>query len=87
MGLYDTYASVQLKVGPRVCKDYVVGDSVPIADGVYVGWDGAVVVIGGQLAAVFSEVTDKWGNSISFGTMLGLEGWIDGNVDSESPAA
>lgn len=70
MGLYDVYSDVQLKVGPCVCETYEIGDKVPIADGVYVGYEGLVVVIGGYFVAVFEKLTTKWGFELTPGVLL-----------------
>lgn len=66
MGLYNTYgSSCQLKVGNDLqCKHFNVGDEVDIPDGVYIAFEGAVVILNGKLAAVFSSITDKWGSKL-----------------------
>ena len=38
---------------------YSIGDKVPISDGVYVGNEGAVVIVDHVLVAKFDELTDK----------------------------
>jgi len=60
MGMFDEYDGVQLKVGPRTCHCYNIGDSVPIKDGVYVGWTGFVVIIGGKLSQTFGHINTKY---------------------------
>jgi hypothetical protein len=66
MGVYDTYGrqAVQLKIGDPSLDHFKEGDEVNIADGVYLGYEGAVVIIDGKLAKVFSYVKDKWGGKI-----------------------
>ena len=66
MGIYDTYGKqgVQLKVGDPSLNYFKEGDEVDIADGVYLGYEGAVVIIDGKLAKVFNYVRDKWGGKI-----------------------
>lgn len=66
MGIYDTYGKrgVQLKLGDPCLNHFKEGDEVNIADGVYLGYEGAVVIIDGKLAKVFSYVKDKWGGKI-----------------------
>lgn len=65
MGMYDILGrrGVQLKV----CNDgmsmphYAVGDRVPLTDGIYVGYEGAVVIKNHIFIAEFGHLTDKWG--------------------------
>jgi hypothetical protein len=66
MGIYDTYGrrGVQLKVGDPSLNHFKEGDEVNIADGVYLGYEGAVVIIDGKLAKVFNYLKDKWGGKI-----------------------
>jgi len=66
MGIYDTYGrqAVQLKVGDPSLDHFKEGDEVNIADGVYLGYEGAVVIVNGKLAKVFSYLKDKWGGKI-----------------------
>lgn len=67
MGLYDCYGKqgIQLKVGPCKCKSYKLGDKVTgIPDGVYLGYEGVVVIKGRVFIAEFSELMDKWGGII-----------------------
>lgn len=68
MGLYNTYGTqqVQLKVGHDLSfQHYDIGDRADLADGVYVGYEGAAVVQDGKLIGVFDNVQDKWGCRIS----------------------
>ena len=53
-----------MKVGPCEMDRYRVGDGVPIADGVYVGHGGVVVVINNKFVAEFEHLTSKWGDKI-----------------------
>jgi len=61
MGVYDLYEGVQLKVGPCELKSFKVGDTVPILDGVYVGYEGIVVISGCIFVARFANLETKWG--------------------------
>uniref|UniRef100_A0A6H1ZAG5 Uncharacterized protein n=1 Tax=viral metagenome TaxID=1070528 RepID=A0A6H1ZAG5_9ZZZZ len=65
MGIYDTYEGIQLKVGSFGMDNYNLGDEVPIKDGIYVGHEGIVVVIGRKFMAKFNNLTSKWGDEIS----------------------
>lgn len=62
MGMYNTYGNVQLKVGDELTlSEFGVGDEVDIPDGVYVGYEGVVVIIDGKLAKVFPTLLNKYG--------------------------
>jgi len=81
MGMYDSFANkdnsvvCQLKVGPCLCHYHVEGDSVgrDFEDGVYVDYDGYVVIKDGFVVSVTKEAPDplpegllvmtKWGDS------------------------
>lgn len=47
---------------PTSCK---IGDKVPYPDGVYIGYEGTVVIFNGTYLAYFTHVTDKWGRPIN----------------------
>ncbi len=70
MGMYDMYGKTQLKVGESEMKWYRVGEETKIPDGVYLGWEGVVVVVGGRFVAEFPVVCDKWGNCVEVGRLL-----------------
>jgi hypothetical protein len=68
MGLYDTYGDdqeIQLKVGNPDMHHYKVGDIVEIPDGVYVGWEGVVIISGSKLVASSSKIFNKWGGELN----------------------
>lgn len=65
MGIYDTYGSTQLKVGDSALTYYKIGDSVDIEDGIYVGWDGFVVIKDGVFIAECETITSTHGDVIS----------------------
>ena len=78
MGIYDTYwskdgmYSVQLKVGPNLSlHNFDIGDKVDIEDGVYVSFEGVVVIVNNKLAAVFGHLHDKIGTPLK----LNYETW------------
>lgn len=64
MGIYNTYNGIQLKVGIVDMKYYKIGDKVDIPDGVYIGYEGVVVIEDGKLLETHEYLTDKWGNRI-----------------------
>lgn len=64
MGVYDCYGNCQLKIGPCELDVYDIGDKVPITDGIYLDYGGAVVIKDGIFVAEFKELTDKYGGSI-----------------------
>ena len=70
MGMYDEYAGVQLKIGPCTLYRFDIGEQACIPDGLYVGYEGIVVIQGGLLVAVHKNIFDKWGGVISTGNIL-----------------
>lgn len=71
MGMFDDYGTTQLKVGPCVMASYQVGDAVEIRDGLYLGWDGFVLIQDGKMAGEWAQVTDTHGNTLPARTLLG----------------
>jgi hypothetical protein len=71
MGIFDTYADVQLKAGEPWQNQYNIGDAVAIPDGVYIG-TGIVVIIDGKLAATFETACNNWGHPIDFAELESL---------------
>lgn len=59
-----TYGTVTLKVGPCDSRVFQIGDAVPIQDGVYVGWEGLVIVKDGKLTAEYPGVVSKFGDTM-----------------------
>ncbi len=74
MGTYDNFLSddekicVQLKIGECLLKDYKAGDEVNISNGIYMGYEGVVVIKDRKVVGVFGEgqVFDKWGGPFDF---------------------
>jgi len=64
MGIYDTYAGVQVKIGPCEMRCYEIGDDVPIKDGIYAGYEGFFVINKGRLISLHSQITTKFGEKI-----------------------
>jgi hypothetical protein len=63
MGVYNTYAGVQLKVESDCdLREYQIGDKVTLLDGIYVGNEGFAVIISGVLVSIFPMITTKWGD-------------------------
>lgn len=83
MGCYDSFAkniddskkqnTVQLKVGECLCRLFLVGDKVyDINDGLYIGYEGVVLIQNSTVAAVIleEEIKDKWGNNINLKELM-----------------
>lgn len=72
MGVYDMYGPqyIQLKVGPRLMQHYDVGDETFIPDGVYIAYEGIVVIICGRVAQTFDHALDKWGGLVNLEQVL-----------------
>jgi hypothetical protein len=68
MGVYDIFGELGIQM--KLCNDgmsmnfYKVGDKVPLDDGIYVGYGGAIVVKGGIFIAEFPHLINKWGGII-----------------------
>ena len=84
MGMFDTFDGADLKVGPRDMAIYKPGDAVPIEDGVYLAWEGIVVIHEGRLIRSFPSLLTKWGEEISAERALHI---IDSQLTSERIAA
>lgn len=66
MGVYDCFGKhrVQLKTGEPEMRQIDVGSDVQLKDGVYVGYEGVVVILDGCLLATFPFLRDKWGGIV-----------------------
>ena len=71
MGLYSTYGNIQLKVNHDMIS-YKIGEETDLEDGVYVGREGVVVIIGRKLTATFPTLINKYGNTIDLAEVLDL---------------
>jgi len=66
MGTYDTYGeNIQIKAGGCMMKDYEIGDICDLADGIYLEYGGAIVILDGKFVAEFSYIFDKWGGALN----------------------
>lgn len=67
MGVYNTYGdkiNAQMKVADNLgLTHFGIGDVVDIPDGVYVTYEGIIVIREGRIADEFSpdQIFDKWG--------------------------
>lgn len=65
MGCYDEYGEnhIQIKCGECLLRHFKIGDDAELPDGIYVGYEGCVVVYKGKFVAELplEEVRDKWG--------------------------
>ena len=71
MGMYDTFGNVQLKNGECLLREFKIGDKVEdIADGIYAGHEGFVVIFDGTFVAELplNSMKDKWGEAIEIDT-------------------
>lgn len=68
MGVYDTYGKreLQIKAGECCLRCFKVGDVCDLEDGVYVEYDGFIVVKDKVFIAEFriDQLFDKWGGII-----------------------
>ena len=70
MGVYDTVGNCQIKAGPCEMEYYEIGDDVPLEDGVYVSYEGVIVVVNGVFFTEFKGLKDKWGGRIDVADVL-----------------
>lgn len=64
MRVFNTYQSVPIGVGECDFTEHKIGDAVALADGVYAGDGGFVVVQDGKLLAVHDTIFDHTGKTI-----------------------
>lgn len=66
MGVFNTFGEneIQIKLGDCELKHYNIGDEVDIPDGIYVGWEGIVVIHEGKFLKDYACVFSKWGDPI-----------------------
>jgi hypothetical protein len=73
MGIYNTFGktAIQLKVGECFLTHYKVGDKIKIPDGIYIAYEGVVIIkISKIIAAYEPDLFDKWGNPIDIDELL-----------------
>ena len=76
MGVYNTYGNkinAQLKVGASLTSEhYEIGSKVDIPDGLYITYDGVIIVRHSRLYDEFipDELFDKWGEKIDLPKLL-----------------
>ena len=88
MGIYNIYNGIQLKIGIVEMKDYNIGDRVSIPDGIYVGYEGAIVIKDGILLETYDRLIDKWGNEIKCDEIIKINNpigkYLRGEKNNES---
>jgi len=74
MGVYDTYGKngVQIKAGNdgMSMNDFSVGDKVPLSDGIYIGYEGTIVIKDGIFIQEGLFIKDKWGGILNYWSMI-----------------
>ncbi len=76
MGVYNTYGDknrAQIKVGENLnFSHFSIGDQADIPDGLYITYDGIVIVRFGRVYDEFTpdELFDKWGKPIDLPHLL-----------------
>lgn len=83
MGAYDTYGEqgIQIKIGECDGRHYRVGESVLIPDGIYLGYEGVVVIQDGRLAMTVDSITTKWGDILRPETVIGRLNPVEKEVE------
>jgi len=66
MGTFDSYGDkgIQIKAGECMMCHYEVGDVCDLKDGIYLGYNGAIVVLDGKFIAEFPHIFTKYGSII-----------------------
>jgi|WetSurMetagenome_2_1015567.scaffolds.fasta_scaffold1712409_1 hypothetical protein len=72
MGIYDTYEGCQIKVGHSSMKEFIVGDKVDIPDGIYITFDGIVIIKNSTFIGVNEKIFNKWGAEIDQEKLINL---------------
>lgn len=71
MGVYNVYAGVQLKVGENLdLTEYKIGDEVPLKNGIYIGYEGIIIIRNKKLVECYNFMWDKWGEIIKLEEIL-----------------
>lgn len=97
MSIFDWYDGVQMKIGDPSFRKYNIGDyinvpdgiggNIPVADGIYIGYEGVIVVLDGKLIVRFDGVYTKWGQFLNMedltGDILFKYHWVHG-IDVEA---
>jgi hypothetical protein len=81
--MFDTYGNVQLKITQGL-KQYSIGDPVPLADGVYCGVDGFIVVHEGKFVQEHQTIFTTYATEVFPAKCLANEmPWLssDGNEE------
>ena len=72
MGVYDIFGDegAQIKAGPCEMRHYAVGDPcAEYRDGVYLSYEGAVIIVGGVFQGVL-PLMDKWGGELHAASII-----------------
>lgn len=72
MGIYDVYGDlgIQMKITRGTMDIYKVGDKTPLADGIYLGREGAFAVKDGIVILEAEFVYDKWGAPLDCNSII-----------------
>jgi len=80
MSIYDTVTKkqIQIKCTPEPClHHYLVGDLIPLEDGLYLGNEGWFSVKKGRVKDYRDKVFTKWGDEITLIEILGPHNIIE----------
>ena len=72
MGTYDTYGDkgIQIKAGVCMMEHYVVGDSCDLEDGVYIGYEGVIIINEGVFVAEHTHIFTKYGDIVDCSSLM-----------------
>jgi len=81
---FNTYGNVQLQIVPHDFHQYQLGDQVPLADGIYCGHDGFIVIVDGKFVLETQTMQSTQGATLFPETcMRGLLPWLPGSGKEE----
>lgn len=72
----DKYGRRGIKTafGKTSGKRFIVGDKVPIPNGMYIGYEGGFVISGGRLIHVSKRIYDRWGMTLRLDDIMEKRG-------------
>jgi len=64
MGCFDTVGKeyIQLKCTECIMAHYEIGDKIPLSEGLYISYEGWLVVKNDKVLMTGTHIYDKWGN-------------------------
>ncbi len=84
MAGFNTYGNVLLRIEPTTLSEFEIGQTVPIADGIYCGEEGFIVIQDGRLVMETQTIAGPSGQAIFPEKCLeGTRPWLPGDAREE----